>query len=60
MKIRHYTAQEVGNREKRDQSIGEMKEGKDDGQCDEIKGKCINLKIVCLGLPQGLNLNFEN
>jgi len=41
------------------QSIGEMKEGRDDGQWDEMKGKWINWKIVCLDLLEGFNLNFK-
>jgi len=42
MKIRHYTAYEVVNLEKRDQSVGEMKESRDDGQCCEVKGRWVN------------------
>ena len=42
MKIRHDTAQEVVNREKRNKSTGGMKESGDGGHFDEIKGKCIH------------------
>ena len=42
MRIRQCTAQAVANHDRVDQSVGEMKESRDGGQCDGIKGKWVN------------------